>query len=292
MFAPPAGVFKMPDFTPPYDVPLPPELPLAEAAEIVEGQLAIFEDLARAGLIAHCRTGAEIGEAITAGRYAAVLHMEGAEAIGAGLEELDTLYARGLRSLGPVWSRPTIFGHGVPFRYPADGDIGPGLTADGKRLVARCAELGMVIDTSHLNVAGFTDIGEMGLPLVATHSNAHAVSPGARNLTDAQLRAIGETGGMAGLNFGTMFLRPDGRAAPEGGLDAAIRHLDRMVELAGEDHVGLGSDFDGAPMPQGLANAGELQNLVRAMERAGYGATLIEKIMRENWLSCLSRILD
>jgi len=291
MFPPPGGVFRMPDFTPPYDVPLPPELPLEEAAGIIEGQLGVFEDLAGAGLLTHCLTGSDVRAALDGGRFAAVLHMEGAEAIGPELAELDVLYDRGLRSLGLVWSRPTVFGHGVPFRYPSNGDIGPGLTPAGKRLVARCAELGVMVDTSHLNVAGFSDVGEAGLPLVATHSNAHAISPGARNLTDDQLRAIGETGGMAGLNFGTMFLRPDGRAAPEGGLEAAIRHLDHMIGLAGDDHVGFGSDFDGAPMPQGLANASELPNLVRTMERAGFGAELIAKVTHRNWIDCLTRIL-
>lgn len=289
MFAPPQGKFAMPNFKAPYDVALPDMLPAAEALPIILGQAAVAARLEDSGLLKLCRSRTEIDEAISAGTMAAILHMEGAEAIDADLSMLDVLYGQGLRSIGPVWSRPTIFGYGVPFRFPSDADIGPGLTDLGKKLVARCAELRIVVDTSHLNMAGFRDVGDSGLPLVATHSNAHAICPGARNLTDAQLRAIGETGGMVGLNFGTMFLHPDGSARAEGALDHAIRHLAHMIEMAGEDHVGLGSDFDGAPMPDRLQSAAELPNLVDAMRAAGFGKDLIARICSGNWLAFLSR---
>jgi membrane dipeptidase len=151
------------------------------------------------------------------------------------------------------------------------------------------AEWSSIAATSPMK--GFWDIAEEGAPLVATHSNACAIALTARNLTDAQLKAVGETGGMVGLNFGTMFLRPDGKRAAEGGIDFAIRHLAHMVEMAGEDHVGLGSDFDGAPMPEGLGSAAELPNLVAAMQTAGFGETLIAKLCAENWLGFLGRTL-
>ncbi len=108
---------------------------------------------------------------------------------------LETWYAAGLRSLGPVWSRPNAFGHGVPFISPSSPDTGPGLTEAGRALVGRCAELGILVDLSHLNEAGFWDVAalEPG-PLVATHSAAHALCATSRNLTDAQLDAIGESG--------------------------------------------------------------------------------------------------
>ncbi len=284
LFAPPGGAFKMPAFAPPYDEPLTKKLAHERALRMIVEQAGVLRALDRAGALSLCLTGTQARAKFQAGGMAAIMHLEGAEAIGKDLAALETLYAAGLRSLGPVWSRPTIFGHGVPFRYPSDGDIGPGLTGAGKALVARCRDLGMIVDTSHLNVAGFWDVAEAGLPLVATHSNAHAISPGARNLTDDQLKAIGETGGIVGLNFGTMFLREDGRAAPTGGIDAAIRHLAHMVAVAGEDSVGLGSDFDGAPMPQGLETAAGLPNLTQAMEKARFGSGLIRKITSENWL--------
>jgi len=291
MFVPPVESFSMPSFTPPYDEPLPAELDQQYALKIVVEQAGILLTLDRAGVLAVCRNHAEISSAIANGKMAAIMHLEGAEAIDRELIALETLYAAGLRSIGPVWSRPTVFGHGVPFRYPSDGDTGPGLTPEGKALAARCLELGVILDTSHLNIAGFWDVAAAGLPLVATHSNAHAISPGARNLTDDQLRAIGETGGMVGLNFGTMFLREDGKAAPEGGIEAAMRHLSHMIELAGEDHVGLGSDFDGAPMPHNMETAAALPNLRQAMKDHQFGEAVIAKICHKNWLAFIGRTL-
>ena len=291
MFPPPAGKFKMPGFQPPYDFPLPPMMDQGEALKIVIELAGIAAHLDRAGLLRLCRNRSEIDMSVADGVMAAILHMEGAEAIDADLLVLETLYAAGLRSLGPVWSRPTIFGHGVPFRYPSDGDIGSGLTEAGKRLIAACAEMRIIVDTSHLNMAGFDDIASAGLPLVATHSNAHAVSHGSRNLTDRQLQAIGETGGMVGLNYGTMLLRPDGRAAPEGALEHAVTHLAYMIEQAGEDHVGLGSDFDGAPMPDKLQSAADLPNLVQVMRERQFGEALIWKICNGNWLDFIGRAL-
>lgn len=89
-------------------------------------------------------------------------------------------------------------------------------------------------------------------PLVATHSNAHAVCATSRNLTDRQLAAIRDTGGVAGLNLATCFLRPDGRESAEMTLDRVKRHIEHMLKLAGEDHVAIGSDFDGATTPKDI----------------------------------------
>jgi membrane dipeptidase len=125
---------------------------------------------------------------------------------------------------------------------------------------------------------------------VATHSNACAVALTARNLTDAQLKAVGETGGMVGLNFGTMFLRPDGKRAPEGGIDFAIRHLAHMVEMAGEDHVGLGlrlrrrADARGAGLGGGVADAGG-GDARRASARPD------PRHLPDNWIGFLDRRL-
>jgi membrane dipeptidase len=275
---------------PPYDIPLPDPMPRHAAEMPVSRQVDIAAALEASGLIRMARTRDDLATDAD-GPLTVVLHLEGAECIGADLEGLDTLYDAGLRSLGPVWSRPNAFAHGVPFRSGSDGDTGPGLTEAGRALVRECHARGMVVDCSHITAKGFWDIAEEGAPLVATHSNACAVAMTARNLTDAQLKAVGETGGMVGLNFGTMFLRPDGKRAPEGGIGFAVRHLAHMVEMAGEDHVGLGSDFDGAPMPEGLGSAAELQNLVDAMEEAGFGADLIRGICRDNWIGFLSRRL-
>lgn len=260
------------------------------ALQSVMAEVGIARRLQAAGLIRLCTDVTGIEAAMAAGDIAAVLHLEGAECIDPELLVLDALHGMGLRSLGPVWSRPTIWGEGVPFGYDRDGDTGPGLTADGRRLIARCAELGIVVDTSHLTMKGFWEIGDMGLPLVATHSNAWDLCPATRNLTAPQLRAIGTTGGMAGLNYATVFLSPEGWKTGRASLDDCLRQLEAMIEGAGEDHVGLGSDYDGAPLPQGMASAADLPALIAAMERAGFGAALIEKLCHGNWLAFLRRV--
>ncbi len=273
-----------------YDMPLPDMIAPEEARQVVEAQIAIFEELVRLGHLVHCRDVAAIRTALDGDAMAAILHLEGAEAIGPDLGELDGYYDRGLRSLGPVWSRETIFGHGVPFRFPSTGDTGPGLTDAGLRLVRRCDELGIMLDLSHLNEAGFWDVVRTTTrPLVATHSNAHAISPHARNLTDRQLDAIAESDGMVGLNFAVAFLRPDGRMRADVGLDVMLRHLDHLIGRLGEDRVGLGSDYDGAMVPEGLASVADLPKLRAAMRDHGFDATLMEKLCHGNWLRLLER---
>jgi Membrane dipeptidase (Peptidase family M19) len=149
------------------------------------------------GRVRVCRNVDDIQQGIEDGVLAPVLHIEGAEAIDPNFELLDVLYAAGLRSLGPVWSRSNAFGHGVPFLCPSSPDTGPGLTDLGKELTRACNRLRILIDLSHLNERGFWDVAAISqAPLVATHSNAHALSPHSRNLTDKQLSAIGETGGI------------------------------------------------------------------------------------------------
>jgi membrane dipeptidase len=147
-----------------------------------------------------------------------------------------------------------------------------------------------MLDLSHLNEAGFWDVARISdAPLVATHSNAHAICPHARNLTDAQLDAIGESGGMVGVNFAVAFLRADGRMLDDVGLDQILRHLDHMMDRVGEDGVGFGSDFDGATVPRDLGDAAGLVRLREAMAAHGYGAALTEKICNGNWLRVLER---
>jgi membrane dipeptidase len=237
-----------------------------------------------------CLEAADIDAARTDGAIAAILHLEGAEGIGEGLEELDILHAAGLRSLGPVWSRSNIFGHGVPFRFPASPDIGPGLTDAGKRLVAACNRLGIVLDLSHLNEAGFWDAARLSrAPLVATHSNAHALCAASRNLTDRQLDAIAATGGVVGLNFAVGFLREDGRRVSDTPLSTLIRHLDHLLARLGEKGVALGSDFDGALVPRAIGDAAGLPALVGAMRDAGYGEALINRICWRNWVDLIGR---
>lgn len=278
-----------------YDVPFPEALPIADAQAATLGMAATLLRIAAAseGAVAVCRSVAEIEATRAAGGFAAVLHIEGAEAIGPDLDALHVLHAAGLRSIGPVWSRPTIFGYGAPFRFPSSPDVGPGLTDVGKAFVRECDALRLVIDLSHLNEAGFWDVAKLSrAPLVATHSNAHAVTPHARNLTDAQLDAIRDTDGLVGLNLATCFLRQDGRMRADTPLDDVARHLDHLIEKLGEDHVGFGSDFDGAVVPAELADVAGMPRLMEALRRCGYDDALLEKIAWRNWLGVLGRVWE
>lgn len=277
-----------------YDMPLPDPVPLEHAQAIALAEAGHLRWMERAshGAFRVCLSGSQTRAAIAAGQIAAIMHMEGAEAIGPDLDALHVWFAAGLRSLGPVWSRPTVFGHGVPFRYPGTPDTGPGLTDAGKALIRECDALGVIVDLSHLNEAGFDDVAAISTrPLVATHSNAHALAQVPRNLTDRQLRLIAETGGVVGLNFATAFLNADGQADPATGLDVMLRHLDHLIGLLGEDGVALGSDYDGARIPARIGDVTGGQALCAAMLEHGFGADLVRKIASENWLGLLDRVL-
>lgn len=277
---------------PPYDLPLPTligaETALPQAMRLL-GHLFWMERAAM-GAFRICRTAQELRAALRDGVISAVVHFEGAEPIGADLDALHLFHAMGLRSLGLVWSRPTVFGHGVPFAFPSGPDRGEGLAPAGRDLVRECNDLRIMIDLSHITEAGFWEVARISTaPLVATHSNAHALCPSSRNLTDRQLHAIRDTGGMVGLNFATCFLREDGRESADMTLDPMLRHLDHLIAEVGEDHVGLGSDFDGATLPQDIGDVTGLPALVRAMCAHGYDETLMRKLAHENWFALLER---
>jgi membrane dipeptidase len=277
---------------PPYDLPLPDPVPLASALPVamaMAGHL-FWMEAASGGAFRVVRSVAEIRDCMAKGVIAGILHLEGAEAIDPDLVNLEAWHAMGLRSLGPVWSRPTAFGHGVPFRFPGAPDTGDGLTDAGRRLVGECNRLRIMIDLSHLNAAGFDDVARLSdAPLVATHSNAHAITPSSRNLTDRQLAMIRESGGMVGLNFATVFLRRDGRQSPDMGWTPILRHLDHLIAHLGEDHVGFGSDFDGATVPAGIGDVTGLDALQGALRTHGYSTTLLEKLCHSNWIRVLER---
>ncbi len=274
---------------PSYDLPLPEPVSQADALPVVLGQAAILIEMERQGQVKICRSTADLRACFKGGRMAAIMHMEGAEAIDPDFHALDVLHAAGLRSLGPVWSRPTIWGEGVPFRFPSDGDTGGGLTEAGKNLVRACNKRHIMVDLSHMTEAGFWDVAAISdAPLVATHSNAHALCASARNLTDKQLAAITESGGMVGLNFATAFLREDGQMKADVPLETMLRHLDHLMGILGEDGVGLGSDFDGAQVPEAIGDVAGLPVLITAMRDHQYGEALVEKLCHGNWL----RVLD
>jgi membrane dipeptidase len=219
----------------------------------------------------------------------AVLHLEGAEAIDPQLEALDHWYAAGLRSLGPVWSRANAFGHGVPFVFPSSPDTGPGLTAAGRGLVERCAELGILVDLSHLNEAGFWDVARMAPgPLVASHSGAHQLSAASRNLTDAQLDAVGASGGLVGIVFSCAFLRADFAEDADTPAELIATHARYVAERIGVEHVALGSDFDGTTIPAAVGDAAGLPRVLEALAAAGFAERELQAVAWRNWRRVLA----
>ncbi|TWF52116.1 dipeptidase [Neorhizobium alkalisoli] len=283
-------VLKEPDANGHYVTPLAAPLDYAPSLDIALEKASIALRLDRAGAWKLCRSIADIRKAMADGIFAAVMHMEGCEAIDADLANLDVFHAAGLRSLGPVWSRHNIFGHGVPFAYPMTTDTGPGLTELGFELVKACNRLGMLIDLSHITEKGFWDVAKTSdQPLIASHSNAHALTPVARNLTDKQMDAVKESGGLVGLNYAVTMLRDDARDDAATPLSDMVRHINYMVERMGIDHVALGSDFDGATVPREIADAAGNQNLVAALKSDGYADDELAKLCRENWLRVLGQ---
>jgi membrane dipeptidase len=269
-----------------YAPPLDHVIAAAEASAAA-GRLLALE---RAG---HVRLARAIGDVDRArddgGPPVAVLHLEGAEAIDADLESLELWYGAGLRSLGPVWSRANAFGWGVPFISPSSPDVGPGLTAPGRALVTRCAELGILVDVSHLNEAGFWDVTRLEAgPIVASHSAAHTLCPTSRNLSDAQLDAIGESGGIVGIVFATPFLRSDFADDPDTPLELIAEHARYVADRIGVEHVALGSDFDGATIPRSVGDAAGMPRVLAALAAEGFTAPEIDAIAWGNWRRVLA----
>lgn len=263
-----------------------------QVEQICLAQLELAQQLVQASeQIQLCTSVQQIQDCRTQGQLAVVLHMEGAEALQENPDLLDVFYQAGLRSIGPLWNRVSQFGHGLNARFPHSPDTGAGLTIAGKALLRRCAEKKMVVDVSHMNERAFWDtVDILQQPIVATHSNAHALCPQARNLTDPQLKAIAESGGMVGVNFDVAFLRADGQRNAETPLELILDHLEYMMDCLGEDHIGFGSDFDGALISTELQDVTGLAQLIAAMQQRHYSKELIEKICWGNWLNVLNRI--
>jgi membrane dipeptidase len=260
----------------PYALPLDDPIPTEEAARIAEELAAVYEGF---GLPLALRASDFVPGQITA-----IMHLEGADPLAPDLSDLERWYERGVRSIGIVWSRANAFAEGVPFHFPASPDTGPGLTDAGRKLVHACNRLGILVDLSHLNEAGFWEVATLTLaPLVATHSNAHALSASTRNLTDDQLDAIGTSDGVVGVNFGVSFLRADGANDPSTPVELIVRHIDYIASRIGVDHVAFGSDFEGSTLPDELGGAAGLPRLVELV-RARFGDEATEKITHRNWL--------
>jgi len=225
------------------------------------------------GDLALCRRGGPVG----------ILHlMEGADPIRSP-RELERWVNRGVRVVGPAWNTRN--------RYCGAKGDDYGLTADGRRLFGEMRRLNVIPDLSHLTPIAFDDVmAQDGEIVVASHSNAHALHPHPRNLTDEQIKRIGGRDGLIGVVLFNPFLSRNGAS-----LETVVEHIDHMVQLVGPDHVGIGSDLDGGfttdQAPQGIETVADLSRIGVRLRDCGYEDADIERILGGNWLRVLRRAL-
>lgn len=227
--------------------------------------------------ITHCCTAAQAQQAAKEGKIAAFLSVEGAELLDCDPEKLDFVYEAGVRCINITWNNPNALS-GTNLYEPERG-----LSEQGLRYVKRMRELGILIDVSHLSDPGFWDILEHAPgPVIATHSNARDVFFHTRNLTDCQITAIIEHQGVIGLNLAPQFLGENPN------VDTVLAHLDRMLELGGENTVALGGDWDGvSSLPDGFRDISGWHILYEELLRRNYTKKLIENLFYNN----MSRIV-
>ena len=229
-------------------------------------EMADNADIAR-----HCRTGAEVDEAVAQGKVAALLSIEGADLIDCDVHRIETVAGWGVRLLNPVWNRANVLS-GTNAEEPERG-----LSAEGRDFIRVMEEYGIYPDVSHLSDPGFWELFRMTeRPIVASHSNARAVCPHRRNLTDDQFRAIRDLGGVVGLN---LFLHFVGEPT----MDALVAHVEHFLNLNGEKTVCLGGDLDGCEaLAAGMQGVEDIPRLYEALEKQGYGKALLEDIFWNN----------
>lgn len=241
-------------------------------------------ELAECPWLAVVRTPAEAEQAKQEGKIYAFLGIEGMAAMGEDTGVLDGWAALGARLGTLTWNEENALATG------AKGDPQKGLTMAGWRTVRRMRELGMLVDVSHLNDGGFWDVMKLARgPVVASHSNCRALCDVPRNLTDDQLRAIRDTGGVVGLNVYHGFVHDDPAKQTA---EMLARHAAHMAEVMGVEHVACGFDFceffgPGNEGAEGLENAAHIKNLFYWLERLGMSERERNMIARENFLRVL-----
>lgn len=248
--------------------------------DTMDRQLARFPDR-----VALCLEPGDVQAARASGRLAGVLAIEGGHAIEDDLGLLREFRRRGVRSMTLTWNNSNGWADGC-------GDEGPhgGLTSLGRDVVATMEQLGMVVDVSHAARSTFDDVLDVASgPLLASHSCARALRDHARNLHDDQLLAIAAGGGVACVNFYPGFLVREGPAR----LSDVLDHMDRFIDVAGPDHVGLGGDFDGIPAgPVGLEDVGALPRLTAGMLERGHDEAVVEAVLGANLLRVFDGALE
>lgn len=225
--------------------------------------------------IEHCTTAEEAKRAVASGKCAAFLSVEGGEALEGRIENLRLLYRLGVRLMTLTWNYQNEICDGI------GEERGAGLTEFGKKVVSEMNKLGMIVDVSHISRKGFWEVAELcKKPMAVTHTGACGVFEHPRNLTDEQIRRISADGGCIGVCLYPEFLKGEKCAAEE-----AVRHIEHILSVGGEDCVGIGTDFDGiSESVTDICHIGQTERLADIMLARGYSENLVRKIMSENFL--------
>jgi membrane dipeptidase len=229
----------------------------------------------------HLLDSADLLVSDNSNKLACILHLEGAECLGADLEILNLFYRLGLRSLGLTWNNRNLLADGV-----SEGELAGGLSCKGKELVEEMSHLGIMLDLAHISEKSYHDALEYyPKPVMVTHANAWAICPHRRNMNDSQLHALAQHGGVIGVTQVADFVK-EGHATVEDMLD----HIAYIANLIGVEHVALGSDFDGADnmvIPQ----VGDYADLPSLLAGRGFTGVEIEMILSENALKIIRQII-
>ncbi len=231
-----------------------------------------------------CCNYSDMEDAFAHRKIAAVLTIEGGEALEGSLASLRMLYKIGVRGMTLTWNYRNQIADGV-----IDGISGGGLTPFGREVISEMNRLGMLVDVSHISEPGFWDVINLtASPVIASHSNSKKLCGHPRNLTDEQLLALKKNGGVAGLNLYPVFLNDGGKAS----IKDALAHIEYIVALTGEETLGLGSDFDGIEYtPEGLEGVQCYSNLLNELLKLNYSEALVKKIAGENFIRVIKSVL-
>ena len=227
----------------------------------------------------------QIKEVNRLGKIAAILSIEGGEALEGDLGVLRVLYRLGVRLLTLTWNQRNQIADGI-----GESRTGSGLTEFGLKVIDEMNDLRMLIDVSHLSETGFWDVIKRSkIPIVASHSNCYALCPHLRNLKDEQIKALANKDGVIGITFVPDFLTQEKRKTS---VKDVVKHIDYLVEKVGVDYVGLGSDFDGTgDLPLGLEGVDKIPNLTEELLDRGYKEREIEKILGGNFLRVFKEVV-
>lgn len=227
-----------------------------------------------------CRSYRDMMQASRCGKYGAFLSLEGGTPI-VNRSMLDMLYRLGVRCAALTWNQSNHLAGGAL-------DKG-GLTPLGRNVVVQMQKIGMLVDVSHLNEESFWDVVScMNRPFIASHSCSRALCDHPRNLTDGQFRAICEADGCVGINFYPEFLSAGGNAS----IDDIICHIEHFLKLGGENHIGLGADFDGVDrLPEGIRGVQDVGKIFEGLQRRGHSRRTIEKIAYKNFAHVIAKVL-